>query len=122
VISLERQTFPQIVATGGGSIVLPAGSIPPPLNKAAAPYAMVGPLCFVLRGGVIALRIFGPVDGQPTFDEPFSRIDAGHGATATARSYWSRSDFNALDGTARDEGIQIIRCLLPAAGISLIGG
>jgi hypothetical protein len=93
---------------------LPASSIArefalaptPRLKKIAAPFATFGALCFVLRDGIIALRICRPVEPEAAVHHPIGNIDAGDGADRDGALVLVAVNFNALHRAALEEANQ----------------
>ena len=72
-------------------------------------------LCFSLRCGVIAFRVFGPIKRQPLANQPISKINAGYRANGHRSLVAIAINFDARHRPTIDKGGEIIRRLLTAA-------
>jgi hypothetical protein len=86
----------------------------PRLNETAAPNATLGALCFILCGGVIALRIFWPVVRVAVAHQPISKVDTGDRADCDGPLLLVAINFGALDGAMGNESVKVVRGFLPA--------
>jgi hypothetical protein len=74
----------------------------------------LGALCFILCGGVIALRIFWPVVRVAVAHQPISKVDTGDRADCDGPLLLVAINFGALDGAMGNESVKVVRGFLPA--------
>jgi hypothetical protein len=68
-----------------------------------------------MHRSICALRVLRPVEREAVLDQPFRQVDASNGADCYGAPVSVTVNFNALDRAVGNEGIKIVRGLLPAA-------